>query len=51
MPGPDVGVFLPSMSRRGERPGDIAAAARHAEDLGLESVWAELLAQATALLT
>ncbi|MGH3152077.1 MAG: LLM class flavin-dependent oxidoreductase, partial [Streptosporangiaceae bacterium] len=40
MPGPDVGVFLPSMSRRGERPPDIAAAARHAEDLGLESVWA-----------
>ncbi len=40
MPGPDVGVFLPSMSRPGELPGDIAAAARHAEDLGLESVWA-----------
>jgi alkanesulfonate monooxygenase SsuD/methylene tetrahydromethanopterin reductase-like flavin-dependent oxidoreductase (luciferase family) len=40
MPGPDVGVFLPSISRRGELPGDITAAARHAEDLGLESVWA-----------
>jgi alkanesulfonate monooxygenase SsuD/methylene tetrahydromethanopterin reductase-like flavin-dependent oxidoreductase (luciferase family) len=40
MPGPDVGVFLPTMSRPGELPGDIAAAARHAEDLGLESVWA-----------
>jgi alkanesulfonate monooxygenase SsuD/methylene tetrahydromethanopterin reductase-like flavin-dependent oxidoreductase (luciferase family) len=40
MPGPDVGVFLPSMSKPGELPGDIAAAARHAEDLGLESVWA-----------
>ena len=40
MPGPDVGVFLPSMSRPGELPGDIAAAARHAEALGLESVWA-----------
>jgi alkanesulfonate monooxygenase SsuD/methylene tetrahydromethanopterin reductase-like flavin-dependent oxidoreductase (luciferase family) len=40
MPGPDVGVFLPSMSRPGELPRDIAAAARHAEDLGLESVWA-----------
>jgi alkanesulfonate monooxygenase SsuD/methylene tetrahydromethanopterin reductase-like flavin-dependent oxidoreductase (luciferase family) len=40
MPGPDVGVVLPSMSRRGELPGDISAAARHAEDLGLESVWA-----------
>ena len=40
MPGPDVGVFLPSMSKPGELPGDIAAAARHAEDLSLESVWA-----------
>src|ERR1700683_2728442 len=40
MPGPDVGVVLPSMSRRGELPGDISTAARHAEDLGLESVWA-----------
>jgi alkanesulfonate monooxygenase SsuD/methylene tetrahydromethanopterin reductase-like flavin-dependent oxidoreductase (luciferase family) len=40
MPGPDVGVFLPTMSRPGELPGDIAAAARRAEDLGLESVWA-----------
>jgi alkanesulfonate monooxygenase SsuD/methylene tetrahydromethanopterin reductase-like flavin-dependent oxidoreductase (luciferase family) len=28
------------MSKPGELPGDIAAAARHAEDLGLESVWA-----------
>jgi alkanesulfonate monooxygenase SsuD/methylene tetrahydromethanopterin reductase-like flavin-dependent oxidoreductase (luciferase family) len=28
------------MSSPGEPPGDIAAAARHAEDLGLESVWA-----------
>lgn len=40
MPGPDIGVFLPSMSRPGEFPGNIAAAARYAEDLGLESVWA-----------
>lgn len=40
MPGPDVGVFLPSMGRPGELPGDIAAAARQAEGLGLESVWA-----------
>jgi alkanesulfonate monooxygenase SsuD/methylene tetrahydromethanopterin reductase-like flavin-dependent oxidoreductase (luciferase family) len=40
MPGPDIGVFLPSMSRPGEPPGNIAAAARRAEDLGLESVWA-----------
>ena len=36
---PDLGVFLPSMSDPTEAPGDIAAAARHAEDLGLESVW------------
>jgi alkanesulfonate monooxygenase SsuD/methylene tetrahydromethanopterin reductase-like flavin-dependent oxidoreductase (luciferase family) len=28
------------MSPPTERPGDVAAAARHAEDLGLESVWA-----------
>jgi alkanesulfonate monooxygenase SsuD/methylene tetrahydromethanopterin reductase-like flavin-dependent oxidoreductase (luciferase family) len=40
MPGPDVGVFLPTISRPGELPGNIAAAARHAENLGLESVWA-----------
>jgi alkanesulfonate monooxygenase SsuD/methylene tetrahydromethanopterin reductase-like flavin-dependent oxidoreductase (luciferase family) len=40
MAGPDVGVFLPSTSKPGDLPGDIAAAARHAEDLGLESVWA-----------
>ena len=39
MAGLDVGVFLPSMSRPGELPGDLAGAARHAEDLGLESVW------------
>jgi alkanesulfonate monooxygenase SsuD/methylene tetrahydromethanopterin reductase-like flavin-dependent oxidoreductase (luciferase family) len=36
---PDIGVFLPSMSPPGEVPGDMAATARHAEDLGLESVW------------
>jgi alkanesulfonate monooxygenase SsuD/methylene tetrahydromethanopterin reductase-like flavin-dependent oxidoreductase (luciferase family) len=34
-----VGVFLPSMSDRRGRPGDIARAARHAEDVGLDSVW------------
>jgi alkanesulfonate monooxygenase SsuD/methylene tetrahydromethanopterin reductase-like flavin-dependent oxidoreductase (luciferase family) len=28
------------MGRPGELPGDIAAASRHAEDLGMESVWA-----------
>jgi alkanesulfonate monooxygenase SsuD/methylene tetrahydromethanopterin reductase-like flavin-dependent oxidoreductase (luciferase family) len=38
-PAPDVGVFLPSMSGPKERPGDMAATARHADDLGLESVW------------
>jgi alkanesulfonate monooxygenase SsuD/methylene tetrahydromethanopterin reductase-like flavin-dependent oxidoreductase (luciferase family) len=37
---PDIGVTLPSMSMPGELPGDVAAAARTAEDLGFESVWA-----------
>jgi alkanesulfonate monooxygenase SsuD/methylene tetrahydromethanopterin reductase-like flavin-dependent oxidoreductase (luciferase family) len=36
---PDIGVFLPSMSDAGQVPGDMAASARHAEDLGFESVW------------
>jgi alkanesulfonate monooxygenase SsuD/methylene tetrahydromethanopterin reductase-like flavin-dependent oxidoreductase (luciferase family) len=36
---PDIGVFMPSMSPPDQLPGDIPAAARHAEDLGLESVW------------
>lgn len=36
---PAIGVFLPTMSDRNTAPGDVAAAARHAEDLGLESVW------------
>lgn len=40
MPAPDVGVVLPSMTAPGKLPGDVAAGARHAEDLGLESVWA-----------
>jgi alkanesulfonate monooxygenase SsuD/methylene tetrahydromethanopterin reductase-like flavin-dependent oxidoreductase (luciferase family) len=40
MPPPAIGVFLPSASDPAERPGDVAAAARHAEDLGFESVWA-----------
>lgn len=35
----NIGVFLPSMSAPGHMPGDMRAAARHAEDLGLESVW------------
>jgi len=36
---PAVGIFLPTMSERSGAPGDVAAAARHAEDLGFESVW------------
>jgi alkanesulfonate monooxygenase SsuD/methylene tetrahydromethanopterin reductase-like flavin-dependent oxidoreductase (luciferase family) len=35
----ELGVILPSMSPRDGQPGDIPAAARHAEDLGFESVW------------
>src|SRR5690606_2827382 len=37
---PGVGVFLPSMAPRGSAVGDVVAAARHAESLGLDSVWA-----------
>ncbi len=40
MGGPAIGVFLPTMSERTGTPGDVVAAARHAEDLGFESVWA-----------
>ena len=36
---PAIGIFLPTMSERNAAPGDVAAAARHAEDLGFESVW------------
>jgi alkanesulfonate monooxygenase SsuD/methylene tetrahydromethanopterin reductase-like flavin-dependent oxidoreductase (luciferase family) len=36
---PNIGVFLPSMSGPEDHPGDVAASARHAEDLGLESAW------------
>lgn len=36
---PEIGVFLPTMTVRSQRPGDVAAAARHAEQLGFESVW------------
>ena len=36
---PSIGVFLPSMSGPKDQPGDMAATAQHAEDLGLESVW------------
>jgi alkanesulfonate monooxygenase SsuD/methylene tetrahydromethanopterin reductase-like flavin-dependent oxidoreductase (luciferase family) len=40
MPAPHLGVILPSMSELPDQPvGDVGAAARHAEDLGLESVW------------
>jgi alkanesulfonate monooxygenase SsuD/methylene tetrahydromethanopterin reductase-like flavin-dependent oxidoreductase (luciferase family) len=34
-----IGVVLPTMSTRDRAPGDVVAAARHAEDLGFESVW------------
>jgi alkanesulfonate monooxygenase SsuD/methylene tetrahydromethanopterin reductase-like flavin-dependent oxidoreductase (luciferase family) len=37
---PAIGVFLPTMSRRDSAPGDVVAAARHAEELGFESAWA-----------
>lgn len=40
MPSPQVGVFLPTMSAPDAQPGDVVAAARHAEQLGFESVWA-----------
>jgi alkanesulfonate monooxygenase SsuD/methylene tetrahydromethanopterin reductase-like flavin-dependent oxidoreductase (luciferase family) len=40
MPAPAVGVFLPTLAARGAAPADVVAAARHAEDLGFESVWA-----------
>jgi alkanesulfonate monooxygenase SsuD/methylene tetrahydromethanopterin reductase-like flavin-dependent oxidoreductase (luciferase family) len=34
-----IGLFLPTTSTQDQRPGDVVAAARHAEDLGFESVW------------
>jgi alkanesulfonate monooxygenase SsuD/methylene tetrahydromethanopterin reductase-like flavin-dependent oxidoreductase (luciferase family) len=40
MPAPAVGVFLPTLSERGAPTADVVGAARHAEDLGFESVWA-----------
>jgi alkanesulfonate monooxygenase SsuD/methylene tetrahydromethanopterin reductase-like flavin-dependent oxidoreductase (luciferase family) len=40
MATPAIGVFLPTMSERGGQLPDLAAAARHAEDLGFESAWA-----------
>jgi alkanesulfonate monooxygenase SsuD/methylene tetrahydromethanopterin reductase-like flavin-dependent oxidoreductase (luciferase family) len=39
MSGMKLGVVLPTMSPRDGAPGDVAAAARHAEELGFESVW------------
>ncbi|WP_217914641.1 LLM class flavin-dependent oxidoreductase [Miltoncostaea marina] len=36
----DLGIFLPTMAPRGAAVGDVVAAARHAERLGFESVWA-----------
>jgi alkanesulfonate monooxygenase SsuD/methylene tetrahydromethanopterin reductase-like flavin-dependent oxidoreductase (luciferase family) len=36
----NIGVMLPTASARGESPRDVVAAARHAEELGFESVWA-----------
>jgi alkanesulfonate monooxygenase SsuD/methylene tetrahydromethanopterin reductase-like flavin-dependent oxidoreductase (luciferase family) len=43
MMAPALGIFLPTVSDRGAAPGDVAgdvaAAARHAEELGFESVW------------
>jgi alkanesulfonate monooxygenase SsuD/methylene tetrahydromethanopterin reductase-like flavin-dependent oxidoreductase (luciferase family) len=40
MAAPAIGVFLPTMRERDVALPDISAAARHAEDLGFESVWA-----------
>jgi alkanesulfonate monooxygenase SsuD/methylene tetrahydromethanopterin reductase-like flavin-dependent oxidoreductase (luciferase family) len=40
MPAPKIGVFLPPVGERMDGfPGDLTASARHAEELGLESVW------------
>lgn len=35
----DLGIVLPTLSARDSSPGDVIAAARHAEQLGFESVW------------
>ena len=40
MAAPAIGVFLPTMAERGGALGDVAGAARHAEELGFESAWA-----------
>lgn len=39
MPAPPIGVILPTMTERDQALPDVAASARHAEDLGFESVW------------
>lgn len=36
----EIGVVLPTLSARDGTPVDVAAAARHAEELGFESIWA-----------
>jgi alkanesulfonate monooxygenase SsuD/methylene tetrahydromethanopterin reductase-like flavin-dependent oxidoreductase (luciferase family) len=36
----DIGLFLPTMAPRGDSPDGVVPAARHAEALGFESVWA-----------
>lgn len=38
-PAMEIGLFLPTVGSPGEPLGDVAAAARHIEDLGLESAW------------
>ncbi|HEY8546703.1 MAG TPA: LLM class flavin-dependent oxidoreductase [Acidimicrobiales bacterium] len=40
MAAPAIGVFLPTASERTAPLVDVVAAAKHAEDLGFESVWA-----------
>lgn len=40
MAAPAIGVMLPTMTERGQPLADVPTAARHAEDLGFESVWA-----------
>lgn len=39
MSSPSLGIFLPTHSHPGDSPGDVVAAARHAEQLGFESAW------------
>lgn len=39
MTAPAIGLFLPTMGDADGDPGDVAAAARQVEDLGLESAW------------